>query len=190
MKKASFFYFFILSLAFSCSKPEECDERSWTDFPRLGQGFYMKGKMNGKPWEAASGFSGTGGEYLTYTSPLKFDTTYYVLNGVVRTNCGDLINYVQFTSEVIPQLNVKYPNPNFTFQATYSPSYEPSFSPKYDSILVTKDFENYLQFTSFSRDTSIVEGVFQVQLTRQNIEPNEPKVIRFSNVKFRMRNVF
>lgn len=189
MKKVSFFYFFTLCLAFSCSKPEECEEPGWTGIRRLDQGFYMKGKMNGKPWEAVSGFSGTGGEYLTYTT-LKFDTTYYVLNGVVRNNCGYLINYVQFTSEVIPQLNVKYPNPNFTFQSTYSPSFEPSFSPKYDSILVTKDFENYLQFTSFSKDTSIVEGVFQVQLTRKITEPDEPKVIRFSNVKFRMKNVF
>ncbi len=188
MNKFSFFYFFILTVAFSCSKPEECNERSWTDFPRLDQGFYMKGMMNGKPWDAASGFSGTGGEINPIT--LKFDTTYYALNGVVRTNCGDLINYVEFTSEVIPQLRVKYPNPNFTFQFSYDQSYESYLSPKYDSILVTKDFENYLQFTSFSKDTSIVEGVFQVQLTRQNIEPNEPKVIRFSNVKFRMKNVF
>ncbi|WP_353482826.1 hypothetical protein [Haliscomenobacter sp.] len=187
MKKFAFYYFVILTLAFSCSKPEECDERSWTDFPRLDQGFYMKGKMNGKSWEAASGFSGTGVDVNTIISEL--DTT-YVLSGVVRNNCGDLINYVQFTSEVIPQLNVKYINPNFTFQSTYSPSYEPSFSSKYDSILVTKDFENYLQFTSFSKDTSIVEGVFQVQLTRKITEPNEPKVVRFSNVKFRMKNVF
>lgn len=188
MKKFSFFYFFILFLAFSCSKPEECEESSWTGVRRLDQGFYMKGKMNEKPWEAVSGFSGTFVDRNPAT--LKVDTSDYYLNGGVHTNCGDLINYVQFTSEVIPQLNVKYPNPNFTFQFVYSSYYDFSLTSKYDSILVTKDFENYLQFTSFSKDTSIVEGVFQVQLTRKITEPDEPKVIRFSNVKFRMRNVF
>lgn len=184
---------FIAVMSFlSCCKKEElpsiCDDLGYNENPKkFEEGFYMNGIFNGKNWKADNA------GYRLDTKGMGFGN--FNECGLVKYSCS--INNIKID-------NSKQTITDAFLFFNYGQIDEIVTSQDYDSLVVSQDFENYIIFDYVTPDTSIVEGRFQLHLTKRwcfeynngtlegcDSPPDylggEPKDIIITNGRFRLK---
>lgn len=144
----------------SCSDdgiPDECFDRGYNENPEsFDENFYFKGILNGKEWEAKNGV-------FYFVDDSGFNFTVHNTN-----SCGldelTFYSYSNISKYSFVQINI---DPPIKAIFNYGGLNEYVFSQEYDSLVVSQEFDNFLIFDHVTPDTSIVEGRFQLHLTKR-----------------------
>ncbi|WP_235297474.1 hypothetical protein [Portibacter marinus] len=191
-----FTYLIILVLLFACSKedriPAICDTMGYDEEAIFfEEDFCAKSIYNGEKAEFDAGYFGYRHENDQPVGSI----------GLVRYNECNLLDFqlelhelkISFDKQIIDSTSAYF---------HYGAFEEVVTSSRYDSLIVTPDFENFIRFDYISLDSSVVEGHFQIKLTRrwcnytsdgklQRCEQpvfdyNEPETIVIKDAKFRL----
>ncbi len=190
-------YLFLILVGFlllACEKEEPyniCDDLGFNPNPppKFEQGFYMTGLWNGKDWKP----------YIAAFAVVSSRLGFGDLNrcNLLKYSCGiDDIAFVN-TKQTITKSRLYF---------NYGQIDEIVTSQYYDSLVVSPDFENFIIFDYIAPDTSIVEGRFQLHLTKRwcftfddgtlagcDTPPDyidgEPKDIIITDGKFRIKRL-
>lgn len=150
----------------SCSKekiadddiPVECIELGYNPNPVvIEKGFFINGEFN--------------------SIDLNFD--YGGISFGDDENKRPYFRFGTYNSCNLQHLNIRYTNgfsidnlgsteidPSFQAVYNYGNANELLLSQRYDSLVLNSDFENYLVFDFINTDTTILEGRFQIHLTK------------------------
>lgn len=147
----------------SCSDQERCEELGFDENPMLFEdNFFLQATINDSPWEANWGRIFTNSKN-NFDDNLKLD-----IRGFNYGNCNliDLILRLSFLDQVY-SLNEKNLDPPFAAIFNYGGLNELVVSQRYDSLLTIPNFPNYLLIEKVDTLNSIMEGSFQLGLTKR-----------------------
>ena len=179
------YVFVCFILLIGCEKiPDICDELAYAETPEISDGFYMRGTLNGESWSA---------EYAEFASILYKGQPEFSLGGIIYNECG-----IPYYTVLLFSRREQFDFDRFVNEESSSVFYnygqidEHVITPKYDSLIISNDFENFVDFDYVAPDTSIIDGRFQLNLTKRDryYEEGEPDNIKIENGEFRLERTF
>lgn len=197
---------FLISILYctSCTKdsiidddiPVECVELGFNSNPAIfEEGFFIRGKFNSK--ETNFDYGGISVDDRENKRPY-FRFGNYNLCNLQHLNISFRNN---FSTDNLGSIEL---DPSFEAVYNYGGVNELVLSQRYDSLILNSDFENFLVFDFINSDTTILEGRFQLHLTKSkccyfddgslkvcqtpDYFSDEPVDIKIENGKFRIRH--